>query len=251
MAVASHDGPGDPVQEDSDKMSTREKILVIEDEADILEVTQYNLTREGYRVSTSRDGEEGLARARRDAPDLVILDLMLPGLDGLEVCRRMQSDPITSAIPIIMVTAKGEESDVVIGLQLGADDYVAKPFSPKELVARVRAVLRRGPLREERSASERIVRDGLVVDVGKHQVVVDGEAQIFTATELRLLHFLAAHPGRVFARDQLLSRVIGDHAVVIDRNIDVHIGAIRRKLGPYRELVETIRGVGYRFHDAP
>ena len=159
MALASHGGREDPEHEDSDKMSTREKILVIEDEADILEVTQYNLTREGYRVSTSRDGEEGLARARRDAPDLVILDLMLPGLDGLEVCRRMQSDPITSAIPIIMVTAKGEESDVVIGLQLGADDYVAKPFSPKELVARVRAVLRRGPLREERSASERIVRD--------------------------------------------------------------------------------------------
>ncbi len=232
-------------------MSTREKILVIEDEADILEVTQYNLTREGYRVTTSRDGEDGLARARRDAPDLVILDLMLPGLDGLEVCRRMQSDPITSGIPIIMVTAKGEESDVVTGLQLGADDYVAKPFSPKELVARVKAVLRRGPLREERGTSERIVRNGLVVDAGKHQVLVDGEALTFTATELRLLHFLASHPGRVFARDQLLSRVIGDHAVVIDRNIDVHIGAIRRKLGPYREMVETIRGVGYRFHDAP
>jgi DNA-binding response OmpR family regulator len=232
-------------------MTTREKILVIEDEADILEVTQYNLAREGYRVSTSRDGAEGLSRAKRDAPDLVILDLMLPGLDGLEVCRRMQSDPITSGIPIIMVTAKGEESDVVIGLQLGADDYVSKPFSPKELVARVKAVLRRGPLREERSATERIVRDGLVVDAGKHQVLVDGEPLTLTATELRLLHFLASHPGRVFARDQLLSRVIGDHAVVIDRNIDVHIGAIRRKLGRYRDMLETIRGVGYRFHDEP
>jgi len=232
-------------------MSTREKILVIEDEADILEVTQYNLSREGYRVTTSRDGAEGLARAKREAPDLVILDLMLPGLDGLEVCRRMQSDPITSGIPIIMVTAKGEESDVVTGLQLGADDYVAKPFSPKELVARVKAVLRRGPLREERAGNERIVMGGLVIDTAKHQVLVDGEALTFTATELRLLHFLASHPGRVFARDQLLSRVIGDHAVVIDRNIDVHIGAIRRKLGPYRDMVETIRGVGYRFHDTP
>jgi two-component system alkaline phosphatase synthesis response regulator PhoP len=240
----------EPSQPGHHGVSTREKILVIEDEADILEVTQYNLAREGYKVVTSRDGEEGLARARREAPDLVLLDLMLPGLDGLEVCRRMQSDPITATIPIIMVTAKGEESDVVIGLQLGADDYVTKPFSPKELVARVKAVLRRGPLREDRGSAERIVRGGLVVDAGKHQVLVDGEAQTFTATELRLLHFLAAHPGRVFARDQLLSRVIGDHAVVIDRNIDVHVGAIRRKLGPYRDLVETIRGVGYRFQEA-
>lgn len=230
-------------------MSTREKILVIEDEADILEVTQYNLVREGYRVSTSRDGEDGLMRVKREAPDLVILDLMLPGLDGLEVCRRMQSDPTTSGIPIIMVTAKGEESDVVIGLQLGADDYVAKPFSPKELVARVKAVLRRGPLREDQAGSDRIVRDGLVIDVGKHQVLIDGEPQTFTATELRLLHFLASHSGRVFARDQLLSRVIGDHAVVIDRNIDVHVGAIRRKLGPYKDLIETIRAVGYRFQE--
>jgi DNA-binding response OmpR family regulator len=234
---------------DSDKMSNREKILVIEDEADILEVIQYNLTREGYRVSTSRNGDDGLVCAKRDAPDLVVLDLMLPGLDGLEVCRRMQADPITAAIPIIMVTAKGEESDIVIGLQLGADDYVSKPFSPKELTARIKAVLRRGPLKQEQNGNQRIVRDGLVVDAEKHQVLVDGEAQVFTATELRLLHFLAAHPGRVFARDQLLSRVIGDHAVVIDRTIDVHIGAIRRKLGPYRDMVETIRGVGYRFLD--
>jgi DNA-binding response OmpR family regulator len=230
-------------------MSNREKILVIEDEADILEVIQYNLTREGYRVSTSRNGDDGLVCAKRDAPDLVVLDLMLPGLDGLEVCRRMQADPITASIPIIMVTAKGEESDIVIGLQLGADDYVSKPFSPKELTARIKAVLRRGPLKQEQNGNQRIVRDGLVVDAEKHQVLVDGEAQVFTATELRLLHFLAAHPGRVFARDQLLSRVIGDHAVVIDRNIDVHIGAIRRKLGPYRDMVETIRGVGYRFLD--
>ena len=251
MGLAWHVRATHSKQQAQVKMSTREKILVIEDEADILEVTQYNLTREGYRVSTSRDGEDGLARAKREAPDLVILDLMLPGLDGLEVCRRMQSDPITSGIPIIMVTAKGEESDVVTGLQMGADDYVTKPFSPKELMARVKSVLRRGPLREERSAGERIVRDGLIVDVGKHQVLVDGEAQTFTATELRLLHFLASHPGRVFARDQLLSRAIGDHAVVIDRNIDVHIGSIRRKLGPYRDMVETIRGVGYRFLEAP
>jgi two-component system alkaline phosphatase synthesis response regulator PhoP len=231
-------------------MSKREKIAVIEDEADILEVVQYNLRREGYLVVSSRNGEEGLDRIRKENPDLVLLDLMLPGLDGLEVCKRLQADPVTAAIPVIMVTAKGEESDVVLGLQLGADDYVTKPFSPKELLARVKAVLRRGPLREVRSSGDRVVRDGLVVDATKHLVTVDGEPITMTATEMRLLHFLATHPGRVFSRDQLLSRAIGDHAVVIDRNIDVHVGSIRRKLGRCRELIETIRGVGYRFRDA-
>jgi DNA-binding response OmpR family regulator len=231
-------------------MVQREKIVVIEDEADILEVLQYNLRREGYLVVSSRDGEEGLEQARRENPDLVLLDLMLPGLDGLEVCRRLQSDPVTSNVPIVMVTAKGEESDIVLGLQLGADDYVTKPFSPKELLARVKAVLRRGPLREVRGSNDRLVRDGLLVDITKHQVSVDGEPVVLTATEMRLLHFLASHPGRVFSRDQLLSRAIGDHAVVIDRNIDVHVGAIRRKLGRCRDLIETIRGVGYRFADA-
>ncbi len=231
-------------------MSKREKIAVIEDEADILEVVQYNLRREGYLVVTSRNGEEGLDRIRKENPDLVLLDLMLPGIDGLEICKRLQADPLTAAIPVIMVTAKGEESDVVLGLQLGADDYVTKPFSPKELLARVKAVLRRGPLREVRANGDRVVRDGLVVDATKHVVTVDGEPITMTATEMRLLHFLATHPGRVFSRDQLLSRAIGDHAVVIDRNIDVHIGSIRRKLGRCRELIETIRGVGYRFRDA-
>jgi len=231
-------------------MSKREKIVVIEDEADILEVLQYNLKREGYTVVPSRDGEDGLASVRRENPDLVLLDLMLPGLDGLEVCKRLQADPITANVPVIMVTAKGEESDVVSGLQIGADDYVTKPFSPKELLARVKAVLRRGPVREQRAVGDRVVRDGLVIDATKHTVTVDGEPATFTATEMRLVHFLASHPGRVFTRDQLLSRAIGDHAVVIDRNIDVHIGAIRRKLGPYRELIETIRGIGYRFKDA-
>jgi two-component system alkaline phosphatase synthesis response regulator PhoP len=230
-------------------MSKREKIAVIEDEADILEVVQYNLRREGYLVVASRNGEEGLDRVRKENPDLVLLDLMLPGLDGLEVCKRLQADPVTAAIPVIMVTAKGEESDVVLGLQMGADDYVTKPFSPKELLARVKAVLRRGPLREARSTGDRVARDGLMVDSVKHLVTVDGEPVVMTATEMRLLHFLATHPGRVFSRDQLLSRAIGDHAVVIDRNIDVHVGAIRRKLGRCRELIETIRGVGYRFRD--
>ncbi len=148
-----------------------------------------------------------------------------------------------------MVTAKGEESDIVLGLGIGADDYVTKPFSPKELIARIKAVLRRGPLKDEPSRHERIARDNVVIDVGRHEVHVDGEPVTFTATEMRLLHFLALHPGRVFTRDHLLSRAIGDSTYILDRNIDVHIRAVRKKLGEHRNLIETIRGVGYRFQD--
>ncbi len=227
----------------------RESILVVEDEEDILEVIRYNLAREGYRVHGVRDGEEALDRIRKDNPNLVLLDLMLPGIDGLSICRRIKEDPVTRMIPVVMVTAKGEESDVVLGLGLGADDYVVKPFSPRELVARVKAVLRRGPLVEERADGERITKDTLVVDIARHEVRVDDLPVTMTATEMRLLHFLAAHPGRVFTRDHLLSRVIGEHAVVIDRNIDVHIGTIRKKLGSQRDLIETVRGVGYRFRE--
>jgi two-component system alkaline phosphatase synthesis response regulator PhoP len=230
---------------------SREKILVIEDEPDILDIIAYNLSREGYTVVCARDGEAGLEKCRREEPQLVLLDLMLPGLDGLEVCRRLQLEPETRQIPVIMVTAKGEEADVVLGLGLGADDYVTKPFSPRELIARVKAVLRRGPLRNhDTDAPGRIRRDGLSIDLARHEVLVDGEPVAFTATELRLLHFLAARPGRVFTRDQLLSRVLGQDVMVIDRNIDVHVRAIRQKLGRHRDLIETIRGVGYRFRDA-
>jgi len=226
-----------------------EKILVVEDETDILEVIQYNLEREGFAVQTSTDGGEALDLARSESPDLMLLDLMLPGMDGLEVCRRLKEDPLTRNVPVIMVTAKGEESDVVIGLGMGADDYVIKPFSPRELVARVRAVMRRGGPRAEAGPAERIQRDGVLIDAVKHQVLIDGKPVSFTATEFRLLHFLASYPGRVFTRNQLLSRVIGDDAIVIDRNIDVHVRAIRKKLDTYRSLIETQRGVGYRFKD--
>lgn len=228
---------------------SRRSILVVEDEPDIAEIIQYNLTREGYRVDIVGDGERALEQIVRDAPDLVLLDLMLPGLDGLELCRRMKEDPVTRPIPVIMVTAKGEESEVVLGLGVGADDYVAKPFSPRELTARVRAVLRRGPISHDVGKRERVARLGVVVDSVKHEVRVDGERVRFTATEFRLLHFLATHPGRAFTRDELLSRVIGEHATVTDRNIDVHIRMIRQKLGSHRELVETVRGVGYRFQE--
>jgi DNA-binding response OmpR family regulator len=157
---------------------------------------------------------------------------------------------VTAGIPIIMVTAKGEEADVVLGLGVGADDYVTKPFSPKELVARVGAVLRRGQLREHAGKSDRIAVEGIAIDVTRHEVKIDGEPVTLTATEMRLLHFLASHAGRVFTRDHLLSRVIGEDAVVLDRNIDVHIGALRKKLGSQRHRIETVRGVGYRFSDA-
>jgi two-component system phosphate regulon response regulator PhoB len=226
------------------------KILVIEDEPDILEVIQYNLEREGHRVVSCRDGEQGLRRIRADDPDLVILDLMLPGLDGTEVCRRVKADPVTSTIPILMVTAKSEESDVVLGLGLGADDYLTKPFRPRELVARVKVALRRGRTRDEVGNNERVVRGTLLIDLARHEVRVGEQLVTLTPTEMRLLHFLASHPGRVFPRAHLLSRVIGEDAIVTDRNIDVHVRALRLKLGDAGSCIETVRGVGYRFADA-
>lgn len=228
----------------------RQKVVVIEDEPDIYEVIEYNLEREGYRVCGASDGEQGLSLVRREAPDVVLLDLMLPGLDGLEVCRQLKADSVTRSLPIIMVTAKGEESDVVLGLGLGADDYLTKPFSPKVLIARIQAVLRRPPVKDDQQGKSRLVRDGVVIDSDRHEVRVDAEPVSFTATEFRLLHFLASHQGRVFTRDHLLSRVIGEDAIVIDRNIDVHIRSIRKKLGEHRDLIETVRGVGYRFRDS-
>ncbi|MCI0452773.1 MAG: response regulator [Candidatus Latescibacteria bacterium] len=226
-----------------------EKIVVIEDETDILEVIAYNLKREGYDVVTSTSGEDGLEKIDKLKPNLVVLDLMLPEVDGIELCRKLKADPVTQSIPVIMVTAKGEESDVVLGLGVGADDYVTKPFSPRELTARVKAVLRRSKSKGETDRRERVTVEGVVIDPQRHEVKVDGEDVLLTATEFRLLHFLASHPGRVFTRDHLLTRVIGEDAIVIDRNIDVHVRAIRKKLGPRRELIETIRGVGYRFQD--
>ena len=228
----------------------RQTILVIEDEDDLREVVTYNLEREGFEVLATGSGIQGLHKARVRAPSLVLLDLMLPDIDGLEICRRLRADDLTARMPVIMVTAKGEESDVVLGLGLGADDYVAKPFSPRELVARVKAVLRRGPFRDEEGPSERILVGPLVVDKARHEAQVDGVPLQLTATEFRLLHFLAAHPGRVFTREQLLRRVLGEHVVLVDRNVDVHVRSIRQKLGEHRTLIETVRGVGYRFQDS-
>lgn len=224
--------------------------MVVEDEPDIFEIMEYNLKREGYEVFGCLDGADGIEMVRRERPDLVLLDLMLPGMSGLDICRALKTEELTRNIPIVIVTAKNTESDVVLGLGLGADDYIAKPFSPRELIARVQAVLRRGPLQSEQEKdSERLAYEGLVVDAGRHQVTVDEEVGTFTATEFRLLHFLMSHPGRVFSRDQLVQNSIGTQAVVLDRNIDVHIRSIRKKIGPYRDLIETVRGVGYRFQE--
>ena len=226
-----------------------EKIVVVEDEPDILEVLSFNLQREGFEVMSVSSGPEGIRMIEQERPDLVLLDLLLPGVDGLDICRHVRSEPELKQTPVIMVTAKGEESDIVLGLGVGADDYIQKPFSPKELVARVKAVLRRSSNREESEPSERVVRGPISIDPDRHRVTIDGEKRSFTPTEFRLLHFLALHPGRVFSRDQLVSRAIGDQAVVIDRNIDVHIRSVRRKIEPYRDAIETIRGVGYSFRE--
>ena len=225
------------------------QIVIVEDEPDILEVISYNLKREGFDVETSMDGIQGLRLIQDISPDLVLLDIMLPGLDGLEICRRLRADPSNANTSIIIVSAKGEENDVVLGLGLGADDYIAKPFSPRELLARVKAVLRRRVSTQSTSTKSSITVDQLEIDVEKFTAFVDGKKINLTATEFRLLHFLASNRGRVFTRDQLLGQSSGNDAMVIDRNIDVHVRAIRKKLGSNQQYIETIRGVGYRFKD--
>ena len=223
------------------------KIVVIEDEVDILEVINYNLSKEGFDVCSALDGEEGLALIKKEVPDLVLLDLMLPGLDGIEICRKLKTDYSTRSIPIIMVTAKGEESDIVLGLGMGADDYMVKPFRPRELMARIRSVLRRGDFIVEGEGLVSI--DELVIDINRHEVKLEGKKIVLTAMEFKLLHFLASHPGQVFTRENLLNHVSSDDTFIIDRNIDVHIRSIRKKLNKHRELIETIHRVGYRFRD--
>ena len=225
----------------------KSKIVVIEDEVDILEVINYNLSKEGFDVYSALEGEEGLALIKKEVPDLVLLDLMLPGLDGIEICRKLKTDYSTRSIPIIMVTAKGEESDIVLGLGMGADDYMVKPFRPRELMARIRSVLRRGDFIEEGEGLVSI--DELVIDINRHEVKLEGKKIVLTAMEFKLLHFLASHPGQVFTRENLLNHISSDDTFIIDRNIDVHIRSIRKKLNKHRELIETIHRVGYRFRD--
>lgn len=227
----------------------KETILVIEDDSDIVEIIQYNFEREGYRVITASNGEKGIEASAARKPALIVLDLMLPGLDGIEVCKRIRSNPETRSIPIVMLTAKGEESDVVLGLGVGADDYVTKPFSPKELLARITAVLRRGDLKADIPASARIERGGIAIDPARFEVKVSGKLVPFTLTEFKILSILASNAGRVYTRQLLLDKIQGGDPYVDDRNIDVHIRSIRRKLGDHADAVMTVRGVGYKFQD--
>jgi two-component system, OmpR family, alkaline phosphatase synthesis response regulator PhoP len=227
-----------------------QRILIIEDEPDITEVLTYNLKKHHFQVSTAETGEAGLEAARETLPDLVLLDLMLPGIDGLEVCRRLREDPRTRDLLIIMLTAKGTEADVVVGLTLGADDYIVKPFSTSELMARIRAVLRRAEPRDESADTEVLKAGPIRIDTARHEVSLDGKSIELTLSEFKLLSFLARKKGRVFTRDQLLDAVVGPDVFVTARNIDVHVAALRKKLGAHGASIVTVRGVGYRFEEA-
>ncbi len=226
----------------------REHILAVDDEEDLIEVIAYNLNKEGYRVTTTASGEEALTLSRSENPDLVLLDLMLPGIDGFEVCKILKNDQRTAHIPIVMLTAKGEESDVVAGLELGADDYIVKPFSPRVLIARIRAILRRKN-RDVTDESTIIHLHNLVINPARHEVQVDGELVEPTATEFHILHFLVRHPGWVFTRSQIIDSVKGSDYPVTDRSVDVQIVGLRKKLKKAGEYIETVRGIGYRFRE--
>ena len=226
----------------------RESILIIEDDEDIQELVRYNLAREGYRVKAVVSAEEGLRAARAEVPDVILLDLMLPGVDGLELCRMLKADQKVRHIPVIMLTAKGEEADVVAGLELGADDYVTKPFSVKILIARMRTVLRRKAQGEPGDEAVLKAHD-LVIHPGRHEVMLKNRKVDLTFTEFRLLHFLARRPGWVFTRQQIVDAVKGEDYPVTDRAVDVQVVGLRRKLGPAGDYIETVRGVGYRFRE--
>ena len=223
-------------------------MLVVEDDEDILELVAYNLVKAGYRVTRAATGREALARVAEEPPDLVVLDLMLPETDGTEVCRRLKGDVNTSAIPVVMLTAKGEESDIVAGLELGADDYITKPFSPKVLLARIRAVLRRKE-KGDAEADAVIQVHNLVIHPGRREVSVDGQPVDLTYTEFSVLHVLARRPGWVFTRYQIVDAVRGGDYDVTDRSVDVQIAGLRKKLGGAGDHIQTVRGVGYRLRE--
>jgi len=226
----------------------KQKLLIIEDERSLVEVLVYNLKQAGFDVLASTDGQDGLRQAQLHLPDLILLDLMLPVLDGLEVCRQLRADPRTRDIPVLMVTAKGEEVDEIVGFQLGADDYVVKPFRLGSLMQRIKALLRRtnttGPERDV------LAIHGLEMDRWRHRSTLDGRELALTVTEFRLLWALARQPGRAFTRHELMDASMGENAVAQDRTIDVHIKSVRQKLGQRANLIETVRGVGYRFPES-
>jgi two-component system alkaline phosphatase synthesis response regulator PhoP len=220
-------------------------VLVIDDEEDLIELVRYNLEKEGFSVVGAADGESGLSMATIKKPDVIVIDLMLPGIDGLEVCRSLRADSATSQIPIIMLTAKAAEPDKILGLELGADDYITKPFSPRELMARIKALLRRS---SGFNRQPTILRRGdLSIDPTGHEVRCGEKAINLTATEYRLLQFLASHPGFVFSRSAIIDGALGRDVTVLERTVDVHIMSLRRKLGKCGKWIETIRGFGYKF----
>ena len=221
------------------------QILVVEDEEDILELVSFNLKKQGYQVKGVTSGEEALQEVRRKIPSLIILDLMLPGVDGFDVCKSLKNDPRTKAVPIVMLTARSEEADIVIGLELGADDYLTKPFSPRELIARVRAILRRSKIDISDHEILQKVHD-IEINVKRHEVLISGNQINLTSTEFRILILLADRPGWVFTRDQIVGAVHEQEYAVTDRSVDVMIVGLRRKLGTSGQFIETVRGVGYR-----
>ena len=230
-------------------------VLIVEDEPEIAELIEFHLSREGMRCSIVHSGKAALDVIRRIPPDLLVLDRMLPDVDGMDVCRKLKSEPSTRNIPIIMVTAKGEDTDVISGIEVGADDYVVKPFSPKVLVARITNILRRHDhfLNEDPGSSDdqiSLFENRLVIDTARHRILMNGEDLVLTFTEFSLLRYLASRPGFVRSRDQIIAAVHGRSTVLSTRTVDVHVTALRRKLGEFGKCLETVRGVGYRFQDA-
>lgn len=223
-------------------------LLIVEDEQDLLEVLRFSLTREGFSVRTAENGEDAIRMVRQKRPDLIVLDLMLPTIDGLSVCRALRTNDQTRAVPIVMLTAKGEESDIVKGLEAGADDYVTKPFSPKVLLARINAVLRRS---DTSGGSGVIEAGGVKIDPERHEVIADGKPVDLTATEFSLLKLLMSRPGRVYTRQQIIESIHEGFAAVTDRSVDVQVVSLRRKLDDVGRQVQTVRGVGYRFSEIP
>lgn len=226
------------------------QILIVEDERDIADLLRYNLQGAGFKTDYVRNGADALQQALEKTPDLILLDLMLPEVDGMIVCRLLKNDPRTKNIPIVMVTAKTEEKDRVAGLELGADDYITKPFSPREVVLRVSAVLRRIQIGKQTESTKQIETHGVTIDLDKHQVLTESGSIDLTATEFKLITLFAQSPGRVFTRDILMDVIWGQDYYGIDRTVDTHVSRLRRKLGEFGKHIETVHGVGYRFKES-
>ena len=226
---------------------SKQTILIIEDERALVEVLTYNLRKEGFEVQSATDGQDGLRRAQTTLPDLIVLDLMLPVVEGLEVCRVLKSGARTRDIPLLMLTARSEEVDEIVGFQMGADDYVTKPFKIKPLIQRIKALLRRK--KSVGTEGDVVAAGGIEIDRAQHRAMVAGEQLNLTPTEFRLLWGLVRQPGRAFSRHELMEAAMGDDALVLERTIDVHVKSLRQKLGARSEQIETVRGVGYRFRE--